>query len=449
MNHWRQADPGRCAEENPVTDSSAQHSASERLVHGPLQVAGARRCSRCHLLPPELEAARAMVPVADPLTAKRKRGSSAKATPRLLQDLPHIYGRTDVLAHIGFGPDEAYMLIDKRHPHALFEIMLMSAGPALRSGLHDHSARFGAAVGALTACFVEYCQDRRLYPTVSWSYDPATVDRESIQGEKRFHAHLVGRSADELARVAALTMPAQAYPPPQRRRTVDEAGVLGALLAADCLADIRLRTLRVVEPLSSPAATAALQLRVCGGWAAFTDPALYTDLCGLHSTLRHIYDRIAAACLTGSSGRWQRPTLWTDQVRDVDLPLTPASREALGHYLSALRPSLLHDTAAYEDPRNRHWTTHVYPLADLAYSICFSEHKGRLYAYVRLNVFSDLGGAGVSVIDATVVRIRKGVGTVSDGELAARQAFQRGYLARLRCHPELAERALYPTLASA
>lgn len=349
MNRWRQSDPGRSAGEDPVKYSSAEHSTSERLAHGPFGAAGVR-WGRCRLLPPELEAARAMVPVADPLTAKRKQGPSAKAMPGVLDSLAHIYGRTDVLAHIGLGPDEAYMLIDKRHPHALFEIMLMSAGPALRSGLHDHSARFGGAVGALAVCFVEHCQDHGLYPTVSWSYDPATVDRESIQGEKRFHAHFVGRSADELARVAALATPAQAYPPPQRRRTVDEAGVLGALLAADCPAGIRMRTLRVVEPLSSPAATAALQLRVCGGWAAFTDPALYADLRRLHGTLRHIYDRIAAACLTGSNGRWQRPTLWSNQMRDVDLPLTPASREALGHYLSALRPSLLHDTAAYEDP---------------------------------------------------------------------------------------------------
>ncbi len=68
---------------------------------------------------------------------------------------------------------------------------------------------------------------------------------------------------------------------------------------------------------------------------------------------------------------------------------------------------------------------------------------------MRLNVLSELGGAGVSIIDATVVRIRKGVDTLGDAELAARQAFQRGYLARLRRHPEFAEPALYRTLASA
>jgi hypothetical protein len=51
------------------------------------------------------------------------------------------------------------------------------------------------------------------------------------------------------------------------------------------------------------------------------------------------------------------------------------------------------DTGFYADPRNRHRTTHVYPLADLAYSMCFSEHHSQLFAHVRLNVFSDLGGA--------------------------------------------------------
>lgn len=103
------------------------------------------------LLPPRLEAARCAVPVADPLTVKGRPGYSPRARPRELAEVAHIWRRTGVLAHVGAGPDESYMLIDKRHPHAEYEIMVMSAGARLRPGLPDHSPAFAAALGAMTA----------------------------------------------------------------------------------------------------------------------------------------------------------------------------------------------------------------------------------------------------------------------------------------------------------
>jgi hypothetical protein len=229
---------------------------------------------------------------------------------------------------------------------------------------------------------------------------------------------------------------------------VDEACVLGSMLLGDCLAAVRLHVLELIEPLSTPQATACLQLRVPYGWQSFTDPALFADLRTLHRVLREIYDAVADACLTGTIGKWRRPTLNASQADKVRLPLSSASRAALAHYLTALKPGLLADTGFYADPRNRHRTTHVYPLADLAYSMCFSEHHSQLFAHVRLNVFSDLGGAGVSVINGTVVKVRKGVGTYDEEELGARAAFQRGFLTALRRHPDLGATALYPLLVS-
>jgi hypothetical protein len=400
------------------------------------------------LLPAALEAARGAVPVADPLTVKGCPGYAPTARPRRLVEVDQIWRRSGVLAHVGVGPDESYMLIDKRHPHAEHEVMVMSSGARVLAGLHQHSPAFGAALGAVTACFAEHCRAAGLYPVLSWSHDPATVDRESIQGEKRFHAHLVGRTADELQWVDGLAAPARAYPPLRRRRTVDEASVLGALLAADCLDGARLHAVDVVEPLSSPQATAALQLRVPCGWDAFTDPGLLADLTTVHGVFRRIYDTITDACLIGTAGTWQRPAVDPARASDAPLPLTATTRAALGHYLAALRPELLADTTPYTDPANRAWTTHVYPLADLAYSVCFSEHRGELFGHVRANVFSDLGGAGVSTINGTVVKIRKGVGVYDEGELAARDAFQRDFVTALRRHPEHGGTALYPQLAS-
>jgi hypothetical protein len=72
----------------------------------------------------------------------------------------------------------------------------------------------------------------------------------------------------------------------------------------------------------------------------------------------------------------------------------------------------------------------------------------RRHRHVRLNVFSDLGGAGVSVVNGVIVKVRKGVGTYDGDELAARSAFQRGFLTTLRQHPDLGAAALYPFLVS-
>jgi hypothetical protein len=46
------------------------------------------------------------------------------------------------------------------------------------------------------------------------------------------------------------------------------------------------------------------------------------------------------------------------------------------------------------------------------------------------------------------VKVRKGVGTYDEEELAARAAFQRGFLTALRLNPDLGGAALYPFLAS-
>lgn len=54
----------------------------------------------------------------------------------------------------------------------------------------------------------------------------------------------------------------------------------------------------------------------------------------------------------------------------------------------------------------------------------------------------------MSVINGTVVKVRKGVGTYDEEELGARAAFQRGFLAALRRHPDLGATALYPLLVS-
>jgi hypothetical protein len=400
------------------------------------------------LLPDNLESYRAQVPILDSLPAPAYARPRAPQSVRALRSLENIYGRSGVLAHVGLGADEAYVVTDKTFPHALHEVMVMSAGTKVRPGLHNHSPLFDDSLGALAAGFAEHCGRWQLTPVVSWSYDPMTVDRESIQGEKRLHAHFIGRDETEIASVREQATPVGASAPLRQRRIVEEASVLASVMAADCLDPSALRVLRPVPPLSNPAATATIQLRVPGGWDALGDPALYEDLRTVHATLRGMYDRVGEACLTGQSGPWQRPHLDVAGADRVDLPLSSSSREALAHYLSALRPEVLADTDSLRNPENRDRTTNVYPLADLAYSVCMSEHQGQPFVHFRVNVFSDLGGAGVSVLDGAVVKTRKGEYTMTPADEARRVEFQREFLNGVRVHPAWGERALFPLLTS-
>ncbi|POM25742.1 hypothetical protein BTM25_01250 [Actinomadura rubteroloni] len=395
------------------------------------------------LLPPALESARAAVPILDSLPAPGYATPRAPQRVRAMRSVENIYNLSGVLGHVGTGPAEAWIATDKTFPHALYEVMVMSAGTGVRPGLHDHSEAYAASVGAMGAVFAEHCANWELSPVISWSYDPATVDRESIQGEKRLHTHFIGRTAEEVDMVRARSTPVGQSAPGRQRRIVEEASVLAGVLVADCLDPSTLKALEPVAPLSSAASTATIQLRMRDGWDSLADPGLAEDLTRIHAVLRTIYDRIGAACLTGETGPWRRPALDPVGVERVDLPLSDRSREALGHYLGGMRPQLLTDVEALRNPSNRDRTTHIYPLADLAYSVCLSAHQGQVYTHVRVNVFSDLGGAGMSVLDGTVVKTRKGERTMTPEDEAHRLDFQRGYLDRVR-HHAYGGHALFP-----
>ncbi|GAA2106013.1 hypothetical protein GCM10009801_82060 [Streptomyces albiaxialis] len=389
------------------------------------------------LLPSALESRRKALQVVDSLPAKGYPGFVNGV--QRMDTVSDVYGWTNVHAHINMSPDEAYALTDKRSPHALYELMLMSAGATSRPGLHDHSPEFAKALGVVAACFAEYCRAYDLGPVVSWSYDPSTTDRESIQGEKRFHAHLVGRTREEHAEVAARAGRAGGLSAVRSRRIVEEATVLGALLSADIVDRDALRVLQPVPALSTPTATATAQFLLPQGWESLTSPEFRDDLVYIHRKLRKMYDEILRVCTTGTAGMWRRPMVREFDPQEIDVPLRAATRAALVHYLRGLRPELL------SEPVKRSRTAFVYPLADLAYAVTIAEQEGKVYLHVRTNVFSDLGGAGISIMNGVIVKTKKGVGDMRNDEIAARTAFQADFLRKLHYHP-MAARAFFPRL---
>ncbi|WP_331727656.1 hypothetical protein [Streptomyces sp. NBC_01176] len=391
------------------------------------------------LLPQHLEDRRMNLRVLDSLPAKGYPGY-VNRTGRL-RTVTHLYDRTTVLGHVSISPDEAYALTNKAAPHALYEIMVISAGTTHRPGLHDHSPEFGKAFGVMADSFADHCRAYDLTPVVSWSYDPKTLDRESIQGEKRFHAHLVGRTKSERATVAEEAVRAGQLSTTRARRIVEEASILGSLLSADCVDPDALRVLVPVPALSTPTATVTAQFLLPNGWESLTAPGLHDDLVYVHRKLRRTYDEIIRTCTTGTTGLWERPVVREFDADEIGVPLRTETRATLAHYLRALRPEILTDRKG----SNRSRGTHVYPLADLAYAVTIAEQNDKVYLHLRTNLFSDLGGAGISIIDGAIVKTKKGVGTLRADEIAARNAFQAEYLGQIYRHP-LASRVFFPRI---
>ncbi|MFD3998999.1 hypothetical protein [Streptomyces sp. NPDC058583] len=375
--------------------------------------------------------------VVDSLPAKAFPGNVEG--PRRLRTVTHLYNRTTVLGHVSLSPDEAYAITDKTSPHALYEVMIVSAGNTIRSGFHDHSRGFGQAFGVMAHSFANHCREYDLAPIVSWSYDPNTLDRASIQGEKRFHSHFVGRTKADRETVAATAVRAAQLPTTRARCIVEEASILGSLLSADCVDRDALRVLVPVPALSTPMATLTAQFLLPNGWESLTSPGLHDDLSYIYRALRRTYDEIIGTCTTGTSGLWKRPTVREFDADKIGIPLRPETRATLAHYLRALRPDLLSDGSASGRTRS----AHIYPLADLAYAVIIAEQDGKVYLHVRANVFSDLGGAGTSFLDGVIVRTQKGVGTLRRDEIAARGAFQTEYLEQIRRH-RLASQVIFP-----
>ncbi|WP_245235377.1 hypothetical protein [Streptomyces violaceorubidus] len=391
------------------------------------------------LLPQHIEDARKTVPVLDSLPAKGYPGYINRTGQ--LRTIGQLYDRTTVFGHIAFSPDEAYALTNKRSPHALYELMVISAGSTQRPGLHDHSPAFVHGLGVIADAFAGHCHAYDLTPVVSWSYDPMTLDRESIQGEKRFHAHLVGRTQAERATVTAKAIPARQLSATRARRIVEEASVLGSLLSADVVDPDALRVLVPVPALSTATATVTAQFELPDGWASLTAPALHEDIAYIHRKLRRTYDEILRVCTTGRSGKWERPTVREFDADEISVPLRPGTRATLAHYIRALRPEILTDRRGIDRTRD----THVYPLADLAYAVTIAEQAGKVYLHLRTNLFSDLGGAGISIIDGVIVKTKKGVEKLRPAEIAGREAFQAEYLGRVHRHP-LASRVFFPRI---
>ena len=331
--------------------------------------------------------------------------------------------------------DEVLSIVDKAQPHAVFDLMVLSAGEEQVPGLAGHSPQFITRAMQYAARFAEFAKREGFYPVVSWSYDPLTDDRPTGQGEKRFHAHFMARNEADIETIHATKSRLGDLDSKSRRRIAEESSTIGGLVLADLLADEPFDALQIVPPFETVPSALSLQTNVQGGWEGLVTDGFVADFLKIDQAI-HTYDAIVRSAVyeQTAQGHWRRPELKSDYALQAELLpdkmdlSSPLACHALTHYLKNMRRGLITDIENNRDKYDVSDIIHLYPLRSVSYTTCITEIEGILRAHFRVNLFTDLGGAGVSMVGGIPVKIKKGVGIMPGSTVSQRRQLQNQYL---------------------
>lgn len=393
-----------------------------------------------NLLPAEFAEPRSAVLVADSLRIPTHPFPLTAVQPGQLNSAEELHALSRVLGQEsvpGIDTEEQLTFVDKANPHAVHDLMLISGGDVVISNVFAHSGPFISGVMGAIAGFARSAKAQGLTPVVSWSYDPDTVDRASGQGEKRFHAHFVGRTSTEVARVHEIEKPLGELSRVRQRRIADEFSLVGGYAMADALQDEALDGLTVMPPFSTPQSKLCLQFEVDGGWDSFADQAQVVGdgLKKIDAVYHTLFRRFVAELTDGRFGQWERPVLVDNAAERVTeladgMKLSPEAAKLLGHYVANLHPSLLEPayTGRFTQNPDSDWCTYLYPLGGPSYTTCITEVDGIVKGHIRPNMFTDLGGAGVALVDGVMTKVKKTDIPMSASEYQSRRDFQERVL---------------------
>lgn len=338
--------------------------------------------------------------------------------------------------YLEIGDADPVRLLDKTYPHGLKDMMIMQSSRSVKPSVCDLEPGTQGLCFGLMREFAGYANASGLYPYIAYSYDPKTNDRETGQGVKRFHAHLVGRTPEELNFIQNNAKPLANLDRIRARRLVDESSIIASSALCDRLATQQLSSLDMVRPLmdeNNPMPNAMFRLK--RSWDTLAQDDFRADFNLIHQNVLATYADVMDGFWQGTSGYWQRPQMRSrdDIVSRLEgvLYLSGTTQGQLRHVLQHIQPSLLTKTHIFNSDRYRDVATHVYPINGPCYSTSFCEIDGDVYCTVRPYMFSDLGGAGVGNPLGIVTKVKKGVGVMSPDEMNNRHAFQKGFVRRI------------------
>ncbi len=326
-------------------------------------------------------------------------------------------------------------LIDKRFAHATREVMWLHTGeepiPTLtdyfdqNGGSKKAEVLFDQMAGAATEA-----EKQADYVALSWSSDPHTRHRPSIQGEKRLHFHLAGRNG-ELKNFNQIVTPIASLNFVDRQRLAEEYSFAATQYIKDVIEN---------DPeVDLPATTihpCVLSLEV-GDWDQLPKPEFLTRLGNFLNRVENHYHTIVSS-LGEENDRGhvnlQSSDEYIENIREesgldesslglqllIDyikrLKIIQSRYEVPANFPPVINPENIND-------RTKRLLTAVTPSAGMSYAGNFSRHNDTLYFNFRPCKFSDLGGAGCAFLFGMPVRVKKGGPAMTEEQLKQRQAF--------------------------
>lgn len=395
------------------------------------------------LLPQWVNEERLQLPVADSLHVPAHPAPAVEVAIGQLNTQEEIRARSHVLTEQrieGSTRDERLAFVDKAQPHAVHDFMAISSGPDVLSNPYFHSSSFARNIVGHISDFAKFAKEKDLAPVVSWSYDPYTNDRASGQGEKRFHAHFVGRTEQEVATVHEIARPLGELALTRQRRIADEFATVGSWALYDSLQHTPLPGITLIEPGSTDLSYVGMQFSFNGGWQTMESNVedIANSLMSIDFAYHQLFENFVRGLTRGTYGHWERPKFIADaeeyayDIADSNR-LRPETAKLIGRFISKLQPSLLNDaaTARFKASPNDEMTAHIYPLGGISYTTCISEIDGTPRGHIRPNMFTDLGGAGVALVDGITTKTKKTKAPMSEAEVRKRHDFQQDFISSI------------------
>lgn len=341
--------------------------------------------------------------------------------------------------------------VDKKFPHALLEVMVMEAtNGQIYPSIYDQPQSINRMF-SIVSQFAHYCHNKGLVPSASWSYDPDTSisDRESGQGLKRFHAHLIGREGDELLQSLQKTEPLKNKDKFRQRRLADESiPVLSNVLEGVIRHSLSIPNKVKLKPPVDGLPCTSVNLE---SWDDLNSGEVQQFLMNTHYLIEQTY--IAMINLVSSgyqpNRQWESITAYkrpkynfsNEAMEKLKQALTavgssPTATEELITFLESCKPDLVDKISRrYDDgnPYNKKITSYFYPAAGPCYSTSILEkNDGKITIALRPYLFSDLGSAGLTFIHDGYVwiptKIKKGIGEMTQAEMSQRISFQQEFI---------------------
>jgi hypothetical protein len=335
----------------------------------------------------------------------------ADKTPNQLADQTVLRSR---LAAMAVSNATDFLITSKNVPHGVRELMWIDGSAVYRSAMTQLPESVAHRLLSEAAVFIEATEAQGLYPSVSWSHDPLTKHRVSIQGEKRVHIHGIARDSDEIQKAQESRIELGKLDPVPRRRLMDEFALVGKEIVTDMAWQHDLLTTDV-HPGLVTLDMSTERLR---------KPEFTAKLLEFFRRLDVLYGTVMLA-LGGESSYGMADRLDPKVLQASFLPdLSQKNLARVSQFIRGLRPIANTTVERLAFSTHKHYAKTVIPLRGLAYSVTIASVQDRLGAHVRFCKFADMGGAGCAIIEGVPTRVVRGRGRMTAEDMETRQEFQ-------------------------